>query len=801
MIGHAAFSVEPWRLRETELDVDLLRQSESLFALGNGHVGWRGNLDEGEPHGLPGSYLCGVYEKRPLPYAEAGYGNPESGQTVINVTNGKVIRLLVDDEPLDLRYGRLLAHERVLDFRAGTLERTLDWESFADRRVRVRSTRLVSFTHRAIAAVCYEVEPIGDGPMRVVLQSELVANEQLPEHAGDPRATAALRSPLIAEENDCGGTSVSLVHRTEGSGLTIAAAMENIVEIVGGPEGSDNLDGVEMHCDSFPDLGRATVTTRLHPGQKLRLVKLVAYGWSHRRSRPALIDQVNAALAGARQVGWSGLARDQRDFLDDFWKHADVELEGDAEIQQAVRFGLFHVLQSGARAETRAIPAKGLTGPGYDGHTFWDTETFVLPVLTYTAPHAAGDALRWRHATLPRAVERARQLGLEGAAFPWRTIHGEECSGYWPAGTAAFHVSADIADAVVRYLAATDDRDFEREAGLELLVETARLWRSLGHHDNAGAFRIDGVTGPDEYTAVVDNNTYTNLMACRNLRAAADASERHPRHSAVFGVDPEEIATWREAADDMYIPYDDALDVHQQAEGFTGHQAWNFAETAAEQYPLLLNFPYFDIYRKQVVKQADLVLAMLLCGDAFTARQKERGFAYYERLTVRDSSLSACAQAAVAAEIGHLELAYDYLAEAALMDLHDLEHNTGDGLHIASLAGSWIALVSGFGGMREKDGEYSFAPRLPEGLSRLAFTVQLRGRCLRVETDGRTASYTLVAGEPLRLRHHGTELTVGTKQPETRPVPPVPQLERPEQPPGREPVARRTSTSHPGAGG
>jgi alpha,alpha-trehalose phosphorylase len=793
VIGLSAFSVEPWRLRETELNVELLPQTESLFALANGHVGWRGNLDEGEPHGLPGSYLCGVYETRPLPYAEAGYGNPESGQTVINVTNGKVIRLLVDDEPLDLRYGRLFAHERVLDFRAGTLERTVDWESYAHRRVRVSSTRLVSFTHRAIAAVAYEVEPIGDGPMRVVLQSELVANEQLPERGGDPRAAAALRTPLIAEEHDCGGTTVALVHSTERSGLTVAAAMDNIIE---SPTGRDD---VEMSCDSFPDLGRATVTTRLRPGEKLRIVKLVAYGWSRRRSRPALVDQVNAALAGARQVGWDGLAKDQRDYLDDFWGHADVELDGDEEIQQAVRFGLFHVLQSGARAETRAIAAKGLTGPGYDGHTFWDTETFVLPVLTYTAPHAAADALRWRHTTLPRAKERATQLGLAGAAFPWRTIHGEECSGYWPAGTAAFHVSADIADAVVRYLRATDDRDFGRETGLELLIETARLWRSLGHHDHAGVFRVDGVTGPDEYTAVVDNNVYTNLMAARNLRSAAEAAEHHPRHAAAFGVDPEEIASWRQAASDMYIPYDDALEVHQQSEGFTGHEEWNFASTRPDQYPLLLHFPYFDIYRKQVVKQADLVLAMLLCGDEFTDEQKERGFAYYERLTVRDSSLSACVQAAVAAEIGHLALAYDYLTEAALMDLHDLERNTGDGLHVASLAGAWIALVSGFGGMREHDGEFSFAPRLPEGLSRLAFMVQVRGRCLRVETDGRVARYRLMHGEPLRLRHHGTELTADAEHDEELPVPPAPQLARPEQPHGRAPVARRTSTSHPGA--
>src|SRR5438034_5492008 len=283
-----------------------------------------------------------------------------------------------------------------------------------------------------------------------------------------------------------------------------------------------------------------------------------------------------AALTQARHTGWDGLLDGQRAYLDDFWASADVELEGDTELQQAVRFALFHTLQAGARAEQRAIAAKGLTGPGYDGHAFWDTERFVLPVLTYTAPKAAADALRWRHATLDLARERAAQLGLRGAAFPWRTIRGHESSGYWPAGTAAFHIAAAIADAVARYQAAAEDEEFEREVGIELLVETARLWRSLGHHDREGRFRIDGVTGPDEYSAIADNNVYTNLVAQRNMREAADEAERHPKIAAALSVDTEEMAEWRDAAAAMTIPYDEALGVHQQAEGFTDHDRWDF---------------------------------------------------------------------------------------------------------------------------------------------------------------------------------------------------------------------------------
>ncbi|MBV9535819.1 MAG: glycoside hydrolase family 65 protein [Solirubrobacterales bacterium] len=781
MIQHPAFHVEPWAVRETELHLDTLAQTESVFALANGHIGLRGNLDEGEPFGLPGTYLNGFYELRPLPYAEAGYGNPESGQTVVNVTNGKIVRLLVEDEPFDVRYGELRSHERILDLRDGVLRRTAEWVSPTGRAVRVSSTRLVSFSQRAVAGILYEVEPL-DGATPVVVQSELVTNEAGPDTQKDPRAAAALTAPLVSEGFVARDTRAVLTHYTRASGLTMSCAMGHVV---------DGPGGTGMRVEAFEDVARLAVSAEASPGKPLRLIKYVAYGWSSVRSPPAIRDQVGAALTEAEHRGWDKLLAEQRAYLDAFWERADVQIDGDTELQQAVRFALFHILQAGARAEGRAIPAKGLTGPGYDGHAFWDTESYVIPVLTFIAPHAAADALRWRYDTLDPARERAGQLDLRGAAFPWRTIQGEECSGYWPAGTAAFHVNADIADAVIRYRDLTGDEAFDRNVGTELLVETARLWRSLGHHDAAGRFRIDGVTGPDEYSAIADNNVYTNLMAQRNLRGAADAVERHPEVAAKLGVDAEEAAGWRDAAERIVIPYDPDLEVHQQAEGFTQHQRWDFKNTTAEQYPLLLHFPYFDLYRKQVVKQADLVFAIVKRSDAFTAEQKARNFAYYEALTVRDSSLSASIQAALAAEVGYLELAYDYLAEAALMDLDDLEHNTRDGLHIASLAGSWFGAVGGFGGVRELGGGLSFAPQLPEALDRLTFRLAFRGRRLLVEVRHGQARYTLTEGEPLEIVHHGEEATLQPGHPLSRRIPRALRREAPSQPPGRAPARRR----------
>ncbi len=780
MIRHTAFSIEPWSIRETELDLEVLAQTESVFTLANGHLGLRGNLDEGEPSGLPGSYLGGFYEQRPLPYAEARYGFPEAGETVVNVTDGKIIRLLVGDQPFDVRSGELSGHERVLDLRAGVLRRSAQWRSPAGERVRVTSVRLVSLVQRAVAAVAYQVEAM-ESPVQVVVQSELVANEPTPPPAADPRAAADLVEPLRSERFASEGVSAVLVHGTKRSGLRMAAAMDHLIE---GPA------DLQTSSESSADLARVTISAALQPGERLSVVKFLAYGWSSRRSVAAMDSQVAAALGEARNTGWDGLLAAQRDYLDGFWARADVELEGDAELQQAVRFALFHTLQAGARGERRAIPAKGLTGPGYDGHTFWDTETFVLPVLTYTAPEAARDALRWRHATLDLARERAKLLGFEGGAFPWRTIDGQECSGYWPAGTAAFHVDADIADAVGRYQAAAEDQAFERDFGLELLVETARLWRSVGHHDPHGHFRIDGVTGPDEYSAVADNNLYTNLMAQRNLLLAADAAERHTDRATELGVAPDEVEAWRAAARAVLIPFDAGLGVHSQDESFTAHQLWDFEATAPERYPLFLHFPYVDLYRKQVIKQADLVLAMHLRGDAFSAEAKALNFAYYEALTVRDSSLSACTQAVLAAEVGHLDLAYDYFAEASLMDLADLQHDTRNGLHIASLAGAWIVAVAGFGGMRDHDGGLSFSPRLPPALTRLTFHMCFRGRHIRVEANQKEASYSLLEGSPLKLTENGETIELATDRVVSRPIVHIAAGQPPSQPAGRSPVRR-----------
>ncbi|WFR74651.1 glycosyl hydrolase family 65 protein [Prescottella defluvii] len=520
------------------------------------------------------------------------------------------------------------------------------------------------------------------------------------------------------------------------------------------------------------------------------MVKYVAHGWSSRRTAPAMRDEIAGELTIARESGWDGLVSEQRTFLDSFWEHADVVVDGDPEVQQAVRFALFQILQASARAEGVAIASKGLTGRGYDGHAFWDTEMFVLPVLTSVFPQAVADALRWRHSTLETTRKRARQLGFDGAAFPWRTITGKECSGYWPAGAAAFHVNAAIARAAIGYLRANDDTDFERTVGLDLLVETARLWRSLGYFDEDARFRIDGVTGPDEYSALVRNDLYTNLMARENLTAAVGVVERHRDRMPDLGVTDGELGGWRTAAEHMFVPYDERRGVHPQSSGFTDREVWDFAATPPEHYPLLLHYPYFDLYRKQVVKQADVVLAMQWVPDAFDRRGEG------PRLRVLRAADCAglvpvrvqpgCGGCGRRSNAPRIRLP----GETALIDLLDLEHNTSDGLHLASLAGIWLTLVQGFGGARRRRSGLTFRPALPRGIDRLSFGIAAAGCRLRVEIDRTETRYRLVHGDELTIQHDGTSVTLRGN--EIRAMPTVRPPVGPEvtQPPGREPARR-----------
>jgi alpha,alpha-trehalose phosphorylase len=769
------YPVDPWRIRELSFDASFAARNETIFSLANGHLGMRGNLEEEAGNVVHGTYVNGFYEEAPIAYGEAAYGYARNHQVLLNVADGKRIQLVVGDEPLDLTAGTIEAYERALDLRSGVLSRTVRWRSPAGIVVEVVARRLVSLVRPSIAAIDYAVTAVGaEAPVRIV--SAINARVRNQEADDDPRVGAHLpEGALRTVHHEGAGTWGVVVQRTRTTRLAIVAASEHLIGTTAGAGNGTGPPSVDVDAASDEDGVACTLDCRLPAGATLRLTKLLAYGTSRDHPEEALVGWARDELASVRGGGFDALAAEQREALDRFWSTSDVEIDGDGALQQGARFNLFSLFQSAGRDGRTSLAAKGLSGEGYEGHYFWDTEIFALPFFTYTQPSIARALLRFRCGILDKARARAVEMSQRGALFPWRTIGGEEASAYYPAGTAQYHINADIAYALAKYVAASADRTLLLDGGAELAFETARLWADLGDYIPArgGAFCINEVTGPDEYTALVNNNGYTNLMARAHLRYAARLADELARDEpAAFealagriGLTADEVAAWRRAADLMRIPRDAGLGIHAQDDSFLDRAPWPFATTPVSAYPLLLHFHPLVIYRHQVLKQSDVVLAQVLLSSQFTMAEKKRNFDYYDPLTTGDSSLSPCIQSVAAAELGYADAAYRYFMQTARMDLDDVNGNVSHGFHVAAMAGSWVSLVYGFAGLRDDEGTIAFSPRLPAAWDRLAFRLQVTGTTLAVTITRHEVRYELLAGDALEIRHFGRPVRVTAGEP------------------------------------
>jgi len=628
-----------------------------------------------------------------------------------------------------------------------------------------------------VAAISYCVTLL-NAQAFVVISSEMATNEASARDSGaDPRLARALPGrvlhPRASYSKD---RRIVLCHETEKSRFTLTCATDNALE------GSCPHSCKVVHTADF---GQVAFTIDAQPGCPLQLTKYLVYHTSQTVSAEELCGRAEWTLDRVVTQGFRQLLASQEQYMDDFWRRSDVRIKdiredrtkrSTVEIQQAIRFNLFHILQASARAEDTGVPAKGLTGQAYEGHYFWDTEIYLLPFLTYTSPRIARNILAFRYKMLPQARARAKELDHRGAMFPWRTINGEEASAYYAAGTAQYHINADIMYALRKYVQATGDEAFLRDFGAEMLVETARLWLDLGFYSDAkgGKFCINGVTGPNEYNAVVNNNAYTNLMARENLRYTTEVVEslratQLDAYNALVqktALEPSEAKAWIHAAENMYVPYDEKLKIIPEDDNFLDKEPWDFRNTPADHYPLLLFYHPLNIYRKRVIKQADVILAMFLLGDIFSPESKKRNFDFYDPLTTGDSSLSSCVEAIIAAQIGDIDKAIRYGMAALLMDLADVGGNVKDGCHIASMGGTWMMLTYGFGGMRDDDGTLSFRPRrAPEDNAILRFPVTYRGQLLEVEIGLEKVEYALREGDRLVIRHETEEVELTRENP------------------------------------
>jgi alpha,alpha-trehalose phosphorylase len=754
-LDRGRFPIEPWALIETGYRPDDLGVTETLFSVANGYLGMRGNPEEGRPSYAHGTFLNGFHETWPIRHAEAAFGFARTGQTLVNVPDTKVMKIYVDDEPLTFGTADLEHYERCLDFRDGVLRRKLIWRTPSGKRVRIDSTRMVSMTQRHLAIMTLEVEVLtGDAP--IVISSQILNRQdgideyRMPTTAGgeivDPRKAGAFgQRVLLPRMSYATDDRLMLGYQCAHSGMTVAVAADHTLH---------TSDEVETVARAEDDLAKVVFRVDATQGTTMRLQKTVAYHSSRGVPVRELSDRCDRTLDRAARHGLVHYVEDQRGWYADFWATADVEILGDTEehraVQQATRFNLFSLAQATARIDGLGVPAKGMTGSGYEGHYFWDTEVYVIPFLSYTQPEVARNALHFRSVLLPSARERAREMAQSGAMYPWRTINGEEASAYYAAGSAQVHIDADIAYALVKYVRATGDEGFLVREGIDILVETARMWADLGFWRSNGddSFHIHGVTGPDEYTTVVNNNLFTNVMARFNLEQAVASVERirdaYPqdfiRVAARLGLSHDEVEEWRACAAGMTIPFDAGLGIHPQDDFFLDREVWDLSKTPSELRPLLLHYHPLVIYRFQVLKQADVVLALFLQGDRFSVAEKRADFEYYDPITTGDSTLSAVVQSVIAAEVGYHEAALHYFHESLYVDLMNLHGNTVDGLHIASTGGVWSALAFGFGGMRDHAGLLSFDPRLPVSWRGLRFRFCWQGSRVLVElTEDRIA--------------------------------------------------------------
>jgi alpha,alpha-trehalose phosphorylase len=744
VLPHDIYPVDPWAIVEHGFHSEALPLLETVMALGNGTLGVRGGFHTGVPAYQPGVLINGFYETWPIEYPEPAYGLATAGQTIVYVPDPTVIRVTVDGEPITFEHAELTDWWRRLNLRRGLVSHRYQITTASGKGVRLRVTRMVSVARPDLVAT--HMQMVSADALSIKFDSYLV-NRQDTDYLGqfngfDPRRARDFGRRVLSQTDlSIEDLRMEAGYRTVRSGLSLGIGVNHILNT---PYESDPVFD--------EDRPHVRIRTEVRPGEQLTLDKLTSY-----RVGDLAAERAGESVDGATEVGLVALVDDHAQAWHRFWDVADVEIDADPETQQALRWALFQLHQAAAQLHGTGIPAKGVTGQAYEGHIFWDTEIFVLPFLAYTRPAAAAGLLRHRYSMLDAARERARVLSEDGALFPWRTIDGQEASAYFVAGTAQYHINASIAYAIRQYVTITGDEDLLWDIGVEILVETARLWASLGFH-RQDSFHIYGVTGPDEYTAMVDDNAYTNLMAQMNLAYAAESAERmreeRPQRwedlARRLEIRDDETSEWRRCADQMYVPFDPELGVTMQDQEFLNKKFFPFDEIGPDEYPLLLHFHPLVLYRYQVLKQADVVMAMLLLPDGFTADQRKANFDYYDPLTTGDSSLSACAQSIVASQIGYPDLAMQYFRRALWMDLGDVQGNTTDGVHVASAGGVWMTIVEGFAGLSHGGGVIRFDPRLPAEWQGLRFKLRIRGVTLSVD----------LTHERLRLSADDGSLTV-----------------------------------------
>ena len=746
------------RIRFSGFDQKELARRETLFHIANGYLGMRASFEEGVPAGVRsvrGTYINGFYDSAPIHYEEKLYGFAQTQQSIVNIIDTQGMDILLDGERFSCFEGTLDHFEQELDMRRGVYTRDITWTSPKGKQTKLLFSRLASFDVQQLIVMQVQVTPLNwSGSIQITSSQHGDVVQDFDLH--DPRKASVGKKMIDVEEAVIRDGVLLMTAQTTQSDLVMASAVTH-----------RSVPQLPAEYQTAGEVNEAVFTGAVEKNESLTLTKYCVFTDARRFDHPK--EDALALLEQAAAADFADWAQKQQDYLNQFWHHAGASVTGDEGLNASLTWSMYTLLASAGRDGIGNIASKGLSGEGYEGHYFWDTEIYMFPFFLLTNPEIALQLLRSRAAMLPSAKEHAREMGHQtGALYAWRTITGSECSAYFPSGSAQYHINGAVARAFLTYYQATGDANFMVDTGAEILIETARLWMDAGHFYD-GQFRIDSVTGPDEYSCVVNNNYYTNRSAQDHLNGLVSLCadlKKAGRLDAVIrktGLTQEELGAFQKAAASMYLPFDETLGISAQDDAFLKKARMDLDSIPEEKFPLLLHYHPLYLYRHQVCKQADTVLAHFLYEEGESEDVIRKTYDYYEEITTHDSSLSECMFSMMAARTGQVEKAFSYYRASAVLDLEDTHGNTADGIHAANMGGCWMGIVFGFGGLRLHHDGLVFRPCLPKELEGYAFTLTYQGSLIKVTVDQTAARFEVLEGAGLDITVFGTRYVLKDK--------------------------------------
>jgi maltose phosphorylase len=749
------FEADPWKVIGNVFDNDTNEIAESIMSLANGHMGFRGNFEEDfSGSTLKGTYIAGVYypDKTKVGWWKNGY--PEYFAKVLNACDMISIHLWIDGEKVDLSKCHFENFTRELDMRHGTFIRKFDVVTMNGKKVRISSLRFVSMEQKEIGAIRYTVQPIGDS-----LDIRLISYLNGDVRNKDSNFDDMFWEKISVASHD-GISNITMVTKKTGF-IVSSSACEHVA-----------VNGVDLKGTVVSDDGLYIgneYSSRVEPGSLFKMFKYFSVTTSRDYETSEVTGKSLERTSEARKTGFDALLEEHSKSWASIWSYADVVIKGDMLSQQGIRFNIFHLFQTYTGHDNRLnIGPKGFTGEKYGGSTYWDTEAFCFPFFLSTAREdVARSLLIYRYNHLENARKNAKKLGLEGALYPMVTMNGEECHNEWEITFEEIHRNGAIAYAIYNYVNYTGGEEYLQEYGLHVLYEIARFWASrVNYNPRKKKYMILGVTGPNEYENNVSNNWYTNTMAAFCLRYASDVADgirkrnfrRFAEIAEEINISDDEISKFLTIAENMYFPYIDELDVFAQQDGFIDKELLTVDDLLPSDRPINQNWSWDRILRSCFIKQADVIQAFYFFPFEYDSDVKKRNFDFYEPMTVHESSLSSCIYSVLASDIGYFDKAYELYLRASRLDIDNYNNDTGDGLHITSTAGSWLAIVHGFGGLRVRDGMLRFNPALPEKWTGYSFIIYFRGRSIKINVMEDMVSATLLEGEGITISIWNNEI-------------------------------------------